>query len=567
MTKDIIGIDISDFSIEAVSLSKKGDKFTVSGYSRYRLSPDIVDNGKILDKERLKQALKELLKNGKFLGKKVFISLPESQVFTYIISLPKKLKKQDLWSALKHKAEEFIPVPIDNIIADKQLITTTNDTNEYLYIAVKKDVINSFISLFEEMNMEIEGIVPEAISSLAGLEKDNKDKTVLLLDIGARTTIASVFFNNKLNSSINISRAGDNITKVISAKLDIPYSIAEEKKKEIGLTSKAGDGKIMLISQGQLQPVTDELKRYIKYYESTFNRSIDKIILIGGSAQIKNIDKYFNNNLGIQTIIGKPFIDSKKILTSVDSSKYINALGLAKLANISLDFNLYSSPKSMNISKKFESIKNIKLFSFKDLIDKFKKLFKNIYVLISLGVLILLIILYLFKKPILNLLYKPYILQGEVNIGLVIPGGMDNFVFGEEYNIITEYSQEEPSNLFFTEIVNNILLTPNKYILEEINNIYIKDGYYIIPYILNSELLNTIPLEEDWVEEMPITLEMDYSFMSVSNNSVKDRLLFLNKEQEKYKEYTISSSNYELLEYYEESELFKLKVELELNKF
>ena len=56
MAKNIIGLDISDSSIEALALEKHRGNFTVESYSRFRLSPDIVANGRILDKEKLKRA-------------------------------------------------------------------------------------------------------------------------------------------------------------------------------------------------------------------------------------------------------------------------------------------------------------------------------------------------------------------------------------------------------------------------------------------------------------------------------------------------------------------------------
>ena len=53
MAKNVVGIDISDFSIEALALEKKKGGFKVESYARFRLSPEIVDDGRILDKQKL----------------------------------------------------------------------------------------------------------------------------------------------------------------------------------------------------------------------------------------------------------------------------------------------------------------------------------------------------------------------------------------------------------------------------------------------------------------------------------------------------------------------------------
>jgi len=87
MAKEIIGLDISDYSIEAVLLQKKGKSFKIGSYSRFRLSPDIVEDGNILNKDKLKEAINQTLFHAQpkqIKAEKVFLSIPESKVFTKV---------------------------------------------------------------------------------------------------------------------------------------------------------------------------------------------------------------------------------------------------------------------------------------------------------------------------------------------------------------------------------------------------------------------------------------------------------------------------------------------------
>ena len=85
MAKNTIGIDISDASIEAVALEKKKGHFEVEAYSRFRLSPDIVEDGKIIDVLKLKEAIVKMLQNAQPHSmekyRRVILSVPESRVF------------------------------------------------------------------------------------------------------------------------------------------------------------------------------------------------------------------------------------------------------------------------------------------------------------------------------------------------------------------------------------------------------------------------------------------------------------------------------------------------------
>lgn len=51
-----------------------------------------------------------------------------------------------------------------------------------------------------------------------------------------------------------------------------------------------------------------ELRRSVDYFRSRYpEETIDQIILCGGSARIRNLDQYIQNDLGIPTIVGNPF--------------------------------------------------------------------------------------------------------------------------------------------------------------------------------------------------------------------------------------------------------------------
>jgi len=230
MARNIIGLDISDFSIEAVALQAEHGHFKVVAYSRYRLSPEIVEDGHVLDQERFKECLKKLFANAKpqpIEVKRVFLSVPESRVFTNIFSLPKSLKNRELRAAADHQAEEIVPEAMSNLITVVKILSTKDDSKEVWHLAVSRETVINLAKIFEEMGIEVVGVTTEAISSFAGLDDKVKEKVNLLLDIGSRTTVASVFDHQGIRSTVNIYIAGNNITQAISEKLKISQTEAE----------------------------------------------------------------------------------------------------------------------------------------------------------------------------------------------------------------------------------------------------------------------------------------------------------------------------------------------------
>ena len=100
-TKRAIGLDIADHTIEIVELQKNFGKVKVRGLGRVKLKTDVVERGRIKDKEKLTQAIRDAAsqaKPNKIIGKKIVFGLPECQVYTHIFSLSitEKVKEEDL---------------------------------------------------------------------------------------------------------------------------------------------------------------------------------------------------------------------------------------------------------------------------------------------------------------------------------------------------------------------------------------------------------------------------------------------------------------------------------------
>jgi type IV pilus assembly protein PilM len=49
-----------------------------------------------------------------------------------------------------------------------------------------------------------------------------------------------------------------------------------------------------------------ELRRSVEYYRTRFQNQPEKIFITGGSAKIKNLDKYLTNELGIPVEVADP---------------------------------------------------------------------------------------------------------------------------------------------------------------------------------------------------------------------------------------------------------------------
>ena len=417
-----------------------------------------------------------------------------------------------------------------------KVLSEKNDQKQVCYVAAETEVLQEFVDVFKELDIEIAGITTETTSSFNGLKKDKDKKNTLLLDLGASTTIASVFSEEGLGSSININIGGNNITEAIAQKLNITHSKAEQKKVKNGLTSTES-GEIMLISQGQLQPLVDELKIFVNFWQTSTGLVIERVVLIGGLSQMKGADKYFGDNLNLPTKIGEPFIDKSSLPAKLEFSKYINVLGLARLAQQEAEVDFYKKlPKDFGKKTDLGQTVLVKENVFKKFLRIINPLnllvvFKNKYFVVVLALAVLAVVGFLFKD---RLWPEP----GPISVEQLIIISNDetkiaeNFVGGEyfDFRVFKFYDTATDSELpadyvdNFANTLKRLEANANAKV-ESLIKEYNPEDFYVLPRVISYEIISTKPTAEDYQPGQELKADFNYVFMMVSEEEIKKILV------------------------------------------
>lgn len=304
------GIDISDYSIEVVSLKGSFRNPRLFAMGRSILEPGLVEDGKILNKEILKKTFSDLIKSPKF-GKiktnRFIFSLPESKSFILIFELPKDLKKKKELEFIKSQVNQNLPFEIEDLYLDFK-IKKRDNSKEVFLVAAPKKIVNDYLEIFRSLKLRPLTIETESESLGRSLFRDQKE-TVLIVDIGARTTNFSIFDAGELRFSSTLEVAGDKFTKGLADGLGISFNEAERFKKKSGLNPGVKKGKSFLILQRDIQKIVLEIRNIEKYFQRKEKKKIEKIILAGGSAMLPLLPQYLKENLEKPVIIGDPWLN------------------------------------------------------------------------------------------------------------------------------------------------------------------------------------------------------------------------------------------------------------------
>jgi len=306
-----IGLDIGSTSIKVVELSKRGNDYMLKsagavGYSGPEIDANFTDEKAIAN---MVAVIKKLFKDAKISSKDVSISLPETQVFTRILPFP-MLNDQEIASAVKWEAEEYIPIPLKDAIMEHQIIDRREDTKPpqvlVLLVASLRSLVEKYVEILEKADLNVVSVETELMSMVRCLAP--VDKSALLIDFGAKSTNIAVSNNGQLYFTRSIPTAGAAFTRAVSQALGANAAQAEEYKKTYGLDERQLEGKVGKALLPIIKVVSQEIKKAIHYYQLNLKgNSPSTVIISGGSAGMPGLAPALTNLLGLEVTVGSPF--------------------------------------------------------------------------------------------------------------------------------------------------------------------------------------------------------------------------------------------------------------------
>ncbi len=372
----VVGIDISDYSIEVLQLNR--DR-SMARYGSSVMEKGIVEDGRILNAKRLDEAFTEtfskiqpkplLLKKEKRI--KAIFSLPESKTFIRTFSYN---SSENLEEEIKKSIKENIPYLFGDLYWDYLLLTPLakkkkrkekEDEKEIkvLVVAVPGDLVDQYLYFFWAHHIDPIAFDIEAASVGKALLLKKSNQSIVVINIGARTTLINIFNpQGILSLSVIVPYAGGYFTEKIAEELKISEEEAEKIKKKIGLTKPP----VSTIIEKCFSFIFKEIQKAFDYYQKKFNHKIEKIILIGGSASLSGVKEFFQKEFKQTIEIGNPLEEIKysEVFPKEKAVVFTNVIGLALRGteDNSIGSGINLLPKTIQKKEKIEQTEKQRSF-------------------------------------------------------------------------------------------------------------------------------------------------------------------------------------------------------------
>lgn len=346
---EVFGIDISDLSLKIIKLKKNKGSLKLASFGEAEIKPGIIEGGEIKDEDALSEIIKKALsqvKGQKIKTKYVIASLPEEKAFLQVIQMP-LMKEEEIKKAVYFEAESYIPMPIRDVYLDSQIVDFSSADHNHLDVmitALPKKTVESYLVSLQKSGLKPLAFEIESQAIARSIVNGGKSlEPLLLVDFGATRVSLIVFLGASIRFTTSLPIPSQKFTEAIAGKLNISFKDAEELKKKYGIEGAKGK-EIFNILSADLKNLTSQIKKYIDYYQSHPShanlfqdlKKIKKIIICGGTANLKGIDSFLSKELQLQVAAGNPWsnilpqpLREVPELPYAESLRYAAALGLS----------------------------------------------------------------------------------------------------------------------------------------------------------------------------------------------------------------------------------------------
>ena len=256
-------------------------------------------------------AIRTLLEDHAVKATNVITAVPGPSVIIKRANFPAQDSKE-LQETILFEAGNFIPESLENVNLDYQVLDreAKSDNVDVLLVAVRKDVINSYVDAISEA-----GLVPVvadvdyfALENMFEINySPDPDEIVALINIGAHYSLINVMKGGRSAFTGDVPIGGQQFTDVLSRELGVSLEQAEDAKIN-GILSGHGSEDVERVISSASEQLLDEIQHALSFFGSgSTEEQVSTIYLSGGTAQLPGLAANMSQRLHIPVEVSDPF--------------------------------------------------------------------------------------------------------------------------------------------------------------------------------------------------------------------------------------------------------------------
>ncbi|HEU4907193.1 MAG TPA: type IV pilus assembly protein PilM [Solirubrobacterales bacterium] len=325
----VVGLDIEAGSVAATEVAVNGS-VELKASAIAALDPGAFHEGEVLDADRLVTALKSLFAEHK-LSKQVRLGIGNQRVVVRTIRLPAIEDPKEMEAAVRFRAQEQMPMPLDQAVLEYQVVGGAADIEggaaqvDVVVVAARRDMVSSLLDPIRKAGLEpvgvdlsafgmIRALAGPASPALAAGDDAAPPSAVLYCNLGDVTNLAVA--RDRACLFTRVSYAGlEQIAGRLTSASGIHPEHAAPWLSHVGLEASLetieGDAETAAAARRALEEgvtaLIDELRLSLDYYgaqEAVV--PVERIVLCGPGSAISGLATRMEAGLGLPISVARP---------------------------------------------------------------------------------------------------------------------------------------------------------------------------------------------------------------------------------------------------------------------
>ena len=349
--KKLVGLKIGASQIAAARVAN-GAEPELLQVAREPLEAGIVVGGELRDPDALAVALKEFFRKHKLPKRGVRLGIANNRIGVRTFEVSGIDDPKQLANAIRFRAQEVLPIPIEEAVLDYQILSESTDADgvlkrRVLLVVAYRELVDRYVHACGKAGIEIVGIDLEAFALLRALAEPrtlvpgDERGALVAVSVGHDRSTFAVSDGRNCEFTRVLEWGGWALNVAIARELDLAPSEAEPVKRALSFTGSEqlpegfDEGQLETAREAarkQLQSFARELVSSLQFYQNQpESLGIGEIVLTGGTTHLPGFAAELQRLIGVPVRVGDPLARvkvSKRIRESEQAGSFAIAIGL-----------------------------------------------------------------------------------------------------------------------------------------------------------------------------------------------------------------------------------------------
>jgi type IV pilus assembly protein PilM len=316
--KQLVGLKIGSSQLSAAVVVNNG-KPTLVKAARHALPPDVVTGGEVRDAEVLANEIATFFSEADLPKKNVRLGIGSSRTGVRVFERPTVDDPAQLANAIRFRAYETLPIPIEEAMLDYHVVEETNAPDRVLLAVAYRDLVDRFAATCSAAKIELAGIDMEAFALLRAVGGDplapgQRDEAArVAVSIGHDRTTVAVSDGRVCEFTRVLDWGGTRVTGAIERALEVDTAEAERMKRTLDISAGATpeDERTKLATEAvrrEVHGLARELASSLHFYQDQPDSlGFAEITVTGGGAHLQGLAEQLEELVGITVRVADPF--------------------------------------------------------------------------------------------------------------------------------------------------------------------------------------------------------------------------------------------------------------------